>query len=77
MDLSIKNNETIILLFPEKICFSDVLKGNMILVKFIITNQLESKNLVATKSGGDEHQFVLTDKGFSTGKHYFEIIVRS
>lgn len=38
IDLNIKNNETLILLFPEKVCFSDILKGNMIFVFILFKN---------------------------------------
>ena len=61
---SIKNNETIVLLSPVDIQFSEVNKGSMV--------YLEGKSKTALKQGGDELQFVLTEPGLTCGKNYCE-----
>jgi hypothetical protein len=63
----IKDEETILILDPLKLKFSEVNKGSMI--------YLENRNRIASKQGGDDHQVVMTEQGFSISKHYCEVIL--
>jgi len=63
----ISDNETIISLNQIDLIFSEINKGNMI--------YLGNKSKTARKQGGDEPQFVITEKGFNYGKNYCEFIL--
>jgi hypothetical protein len=63
----ITNNETIILLDQINLNFSETNKGNLIC--------LGNRSKGAMKQGGDELQFVLTEKGYNCGKNYCEFIL--
>ena len=66
---SVKDDEILIMLEQVRLNFSENNKGVLI--------HLECKNKVAFKLGGDEHQFAMTEQGFSFGKHYCEIILET
>ncbi len=57
-------NQTIILLPQKEIQFNELQMGANIFI--------ENNNSTAIKIGTDDHQMVLVDKGFKTGRHYFE-----
>lgn len=69
IDLGIKDGQTLILADPEKIYFSEYHHGPGIL--------LESNNTRAHKQTGDEHQYALINKGFSSGRWYFEFLLET
>lgn len=60
----ISDNQSIILLPQKEIQFNELQMGANIF--------LENNNTVAIKIGTDDHQMVLADKGFKSGRHYFE-----
>ncbi len=66
---SIKPSQTILLLNINPISFNQYNKGNLI--------HLDSHNKVAYKMGGDEHQFALTTQAYTSGKHYFEVLLET
>jgi hypothetical protein len=63
----IKTETTILILDPVRLNFSEINRGSMI--------YLQNKNLIASKQGGDEHQIVLTEQGYSISKHYCEFVL--
>jgi hypothetical protein len=65
----IKDNQLLILLSVLDICFNELTKGPSVL--------LESRNKVAFKLGADEHQFVMSGQGYSSGKHYCEFLLET
>jgi hypothetical protein len=68
-DQNIKNDISIMIINQCDLAFSDTNKGNLI--------YLESKNKVAFKSGGDDHQFVIGNQCYTRGKHYFEVFLET
>jgi hypothetical protein len=66
-DENIGNDALIVLLPVNSINFSDLHKGHLI--------YLDNNNRTSTKQGGDEHQIVLTEQGYSIGKNYCEVIL--
>jgi hypothetical protein len=65
----IKMNETILLIPPGNLNFSEITKGHLI--------WLENRNRTAVKQGGDEPQMVMTEQGYSCGKNYFEFLLET
>jgi hypothetical protein len=68
-DENIKNGQTLILASPVKLKFSETARGPGI--------QLESNNSTAFKQNGDEHQYALTDYGYSSGTHFIEFTLET
>lgn len=68
-DENIKNGQTLILASPVKLNFSEISHGPGI--------QLESNNSTAFKQNGDEHQYALTNLGYSSGTHYIEFTLET
>jgi hypothetical protein len=66
---NIKNGYTLILASPVKLKFSEIQHGPGILI--------ENNHQTAYKQTGEEHQYALTDKGYSTGTNYIEFTLET
>lgn len=66
---NIKNNQTLILAPPEKLNFSEVQHGPGISIR--------NSCSTAYKLNGDEHQYAIANKGYSSGLHYCEFILET
>ncbi len=66
---NIKSGQTLILASPIKLNFSETARGPGI--------SLENNNSTAFKQNGDEHQYALTDCGYSSGTHYIEFTLET
>lgn len=66
---NIRNNNTLILASPVKLNFSEHQHGPGILIE----NNLST----AYKQTGEEHQYALTDKGYSCGTNYIEFTLET
>jgi hypothetical protein len=66
---NVKSNHTLILASPMKLNFSEQHHGPGILIE----NNLST----AYKQNGDEHQYALTDKGYSCGTNYIEFTLET
>lgn len=69
IELGIKDGQTLVLADPEKIYFSEYHHGLGI--------TLESNNSSAYKLTGDEQQYAFINKGFSSGRWYFEFLLET
>jgi hypothetical protein len=69
IELSIKSNQTLVLADPEKIYFSEYSHGPGI----ILENNMSS----AYKQTGDEQQYAFINKGFCSGRWYFEFLLET
>ncbi len=69
IELGIKDGQTLILTDPEKIYFSEYHHGPGIV--------LEKNNSSAFKQTGDEHQYAFINKGFTSGRWYFEFLLET
>jgi hypothetical protein len=69
IDQNIKDGQTMILASPEKIYFSETMHGSGIVI--------ENNNSCAYKQTGEEHQYALLNKGFNSGRCYFEFILET
>ncbi len=69
IELGIKDGQTLVLADPEKIYFSEYHHGPGIV--------LEKNNSCAFKQTGDEHQYAFINKGFSSGRWYFEFLLET
>ena len=65
----IKSGYTLILASPVKLNFCDTQHGPGILI--------ENNHQTAYKQTGEEHQYALTDKGYSTGTNYIEFTLET
>lgn len=68
-DEEIRNNETLMILPQKPIYFSEINLGANIF--------LDMNSSIAFKVGSDDHQLVMADKGFKTGRHYTEFIFKT
>jgi hypothetical protein len=66
---NVKNGQTLILASPIKLNFSETARGPGI--------TLENSNSTAFKQNGEEHQYALTDLGYSSGTHYIEFTLET
>jgi hypothetical protein len=66
---NVKNGYTIILANPVKLNFSESHHGPGILI--------EKENSTAYKQNGDEQQYALADKGYTSGCHYCEFTLET